>query len=52
MVQDKFCNSLVYIVNVKTCNKKMKIEPCHEKTNVVDSDMVRHKAGCTDTEDG
>ena len=24
MAQDKFCHSLVYIVNVKKCNKKIK----------------------------
>ena len=52
MAQDKFCNSLVYIVNVKKCNKKMKIEPRHEKTNVVVSDLARHKPGCTAIEDG
>ena len=28
------------------------IEPRHEKTNVLVSDLVRHKAGCTATEDG
>ena len=27
-------------------------EPRHEKTNVLVSDMVRHKPGCTATEDG
>ena len=27
-------------------------EPCHEKTNVLVSDQVRHKPGCTATEDG
>ena len=26
--------------------------PRHEKTNVLVSDLVRHKQGCTDTEDG
>ena len=52
MAQDKFCNSLVYVVNVKNVKKKMKIEPRHEKTNVVISDLVRHKPGCTATEDG
>ena len=52
IAQDKFCNSSVYIVNVKKCNKKMKIEPRHEKTNVVVSVLVRHKPGCTATVDG
>ena len=28
------------------------IEPCHEKTNILVSDLVRHKPGCTATEDG
>ena len=27
-------------------------EPRHEKTNVLISDLVRHKPGCTATEDG
>ena len=27
-------------------------EPCHEKTNTLVSHMVRHKPGCTATEDG
>ena len=29
-----------------------KLEPRHEKTNVPVSDLVRHKPGCTATEDG
>ena len=28
------------------------IEPRHEKTNILVSDLVRHKPGCTATEDG
>ena len=28
------------------------LEPRHEKTNDLVSDLVRHKPGCTDTEDG
>ena len=28
------------------------LEPCHEKTSVLVSDLVRHKPGCTATEDG
>ena len=28
------------------------LEPCHEKTNVLVSNLVRHKPGCTATEDG
>ena len=28
------------------------IEPGNEKTNVLVSDLVRHKSGCTATEDG
>ena len=27
-------------------------EPRHEKTNILVSDLVRHKPGCTTTEDG
>ena len=28
------------------------IEPLHEKTNILVSDLVRHKPGCKATEDG
>ena len=28
------------------------IEPRHEQTNILVSDLVRHKPGCTATEDG
>ena len=31
---------------------RYKTEPPHEKTNVLVSDLVRHKPGCTVTEDG
>ena len=31
---------------------KKKFEPCHEKTNILVSDIVRHKPGCTATEAG
>ena len=31
---------------------KILIEPRHEKTNILVSDLVRHKPGCTATEDG
>ena len=27
-------------------------EPCHEKTNVLVSDLVQHKPGCTAKKDG
>ena len=30
----------------------IKFEPRREKTNILDSDLVRHKPGCTATEDG
>ena len=34
-------------------NKSLTIfEPGHEKTNILVSDLVRHKPGCTATEDG
>ena len=29
-----------------------KNEPLHEKTNVLVTDLVQHKPGCTATEDG
>ena len=31
---------------------RIAIEPRHEKTNILVSDLVRHKPGCTATEDG
>ena len=37
--------------DVKSQHKQAN-EPCHEKTNVLVSDLVRHKPGCTATEDG
>ena len=36
-----------YPANVLSVN-----EPCHEKTNVLVSDLVRHNPGCAATEDG
>ena len=38
----------------KTNGHKLKfdIEPRHEKTNILVSDLVRYKPGCTATEDG
>ena len=30
----------------------IRIEPRHEKTNVLASDLGQHKPGCTGTEDG
>ena len=31
---------------------ELSYEPRHEKTNILVSDLVRHKPGCTATEDG
>ena len=36
--------------NLETIIKSF--EPCHEKTNILVSDQVRHKPGCTATKDG
>ena len=38
------------LLQIKQTNKIY--EPRHEKTNILVSDLVRHKPGCTDTEDG
>ena len=38
-------------VSCKACFEKT-FEPRHEKTNVLVFDLVRHKPGCTATEDG
>ena len=32
--------------------KNKKIEPRHEKNNILVSDLVRHEPGCAATEDG
>ena len=51
-------NSVPYICSLETSpivkfNVGLNIfEPRHEKTNVLVSDPVRHKPGCTATEDG
>ena len=34
------------------CQLPVTYEPRHGKTNVLVSDLVRHKPGCTATEDG
>ena len=33
-------------------NVESTFEPCHEKTNILVANLVRHKPGCTSTEDG
>ena len=39
------------IENSRTyCNITTTYEPCHEKTNILVSDRVLHKLGCTATE--
>ena len=42
--RDSFSRDKVHILII--------IEPRHEKTNVLVSDLVRHKPGCIATEDG
>ena len=39
-------------VKLLTYTRMILIEPRHEKTNILVSDLVRHKPGCTATEDG
>ena len=48
---------VVVPIDIKTpfvgdCYKEKIIEPQHEKTNVLVSDLVQHKSGCAATEDG
>ena len=46
-IEDRFsCDGVHLLVHVIFTN-----EPRHEKTNVLVSDLVRHKPGCTATED-
>ena len=45
-------NVILQIGRPMTHRVKNKIEPCQEKTNVLVSDLVRHKPGCISTEDG
>ena len=40
------------ILGVLPCFTVLTYEPRHEKTNVLVSNLVRHKPGCTATEDG
>ena len=44
----------VLLVEEKRYNERLcqAFEPRHEKTNVLVSDLVQHKPGCTATEDG
>ena len=43
----------VYLVDVCTvaCTSEIIFEPRHEKTNILVSDLVQHKPGCTAIED-
>ena len=41
-----------FAINVHASLRKEISEPRHEKTNVLVSDLVRHKPGCTATEEG
>ena len=40
------------VFNTLTAGGAIRNEPVHEKTNDLGSDQVRHKRGCTVTEDG
>ena len=52
-LKDYGINSVLDISN-KSPNlvRGLTYEPRHEKTNILVSDLVRHKPGCTATEDG
>ena len=41
-----------YSLDIWYYGKKTTYEPCHEKTNNVVLEQVRHKPSCTSTEDG
>ena len=45
-------NSVGNYLHRKEDMLKKTSEPVHEKTNTLGSDQVRHKPGCTVTEDG
>ena len=47
-----FVNYYIIIKLVKGRVDRNAFEPRHEKTNVLVSDTVQHKPGCTATEDG
>ena len=38
--------------HISSASRTVRNEPCHEKNNVLVSDLVGHKPGCTATEDG
>ena len=42
----------IWLTNLAILHNCCKIEPRHEKTQVLVSDPVRQKPGCTATEDG
>ena len=46
------CNGSSYVVACVMSQSLIKYEPRHEKTNILVSDLVRHKPGCTALEDG
>ena len=51
-VRNTFLNVTAIWVSYSNVLQEIIIEPRHEKTNVVVSNPVRHKPGCTVTEDG
>ena len=53
-VKVKYCGLLVWLVNSieLVIFSTTKNEPRREKTNILVSDLVRHKPDCTSTEDG
>ena len=45
----------ILLLSITACSSSILLiiyEPRHEKTNILVSDLVRHKPGCTATEDG
>ena len=47
-----FCQTKFVAIYDPEHNVETVFEPRHEKTNVLVSDLVQHKPGCTATEDG
>ena len=50
LLRDEICCNDMSKVYMKGVN--VSYEPYHEKTNIMVFDVVRHKPGCTVTEDG
>ena len=52
LFQDLLGNFAFLMIQIQIVLVGAVFEPCHEKTNILVSDLVQHKPGCAATEDG